>query len=63
MIFNGRQNQIQFNSATDFTVRNPQFLADGSSDPNRSRPNQAGFGAANGAMGMRSFQARISFSF
>jgi hypothetical protein len=43
----GRQNQIQFNSPTDQTVRNPQFLADGTVDPNRLKPNQAGFGAAN----------------
>jgi len=63
VIFNSRSTGIQFNSATDFTVRNPQFLPDGSVDPNRVRPNNAGFGAANGAMGMRSFQARISFSF
>ena len=44
----GRQNQIQFNSPTDLTVRNSQYLADGTLDPNRLKPNQAGFGAANG---------------
>jgi hypothetical protein len=43
----GRQTQIQFNSPTDQTVRNSQFLADGSVDPNRLQPRNAGFGAAN----------------
>jgi hypothetical protein len=43
----GRQNQIQFNSPTDQTIRNSQFLADGSVDPNRVQPRNAGFGAAN----------------
>ena len=45
---NGRQNQIQYNSPTDQTIRNSQTLADGTNDPNRLKPNQAGFGAANG---------------
>jgi hypothetical protein len=43
----GRQNQVQFNSPTDQTIRNSQFLPDGSLDPNRLQPRNAGFGAAN----------------
>ena len=31
----GRQNQIQFNSPTDQTIRNSQVLADGTLDPLR----------------------------
>jgi hypothetical protein len=46
-IITGRQNQIQYNSPTDQTIRNSQFLADGSVDPNRLQPRNAGFGAAN----------------
>jgi hypothetical protein len=46
-IITGRQTQIQFNSPTDQTIRNSQFLADGTLDPNRLTPRNAGFGAAN----------------
>ena len=46
-IITGRQNQIQYNSPTDQTIRNSQFLADGSVNPNRLTPRNAGFGAAN----------------
>ena len=38
---------MNFNSPTDQTIRNSQFLADGSVDPNRLQPRNAGFGAAN----------------
>jgi hypothetical protein len=63
VVINGRQNQIQFNSPTDLTVRNSQFLADGSVDPNRLKPNQAGFGAANSAQTMRNLQLMVRFQF
>jgi hypothetical protein len=46
-IVTGRQTQIQFNSPTDQTIRNSQFLPDGTVDPNRLTPRNAGFGAAN----------------
>ena len=45
---NGRNTKINYNSPTDQTIRNSQYLADGTVDPNRLKPNQAGFGAANG---------------
>jgi len=43
----GRNNSITFTSPTDQTVRNSQYLADGTLDPNRLQPRNAGFGAAN----------------
>jgi hypothetical protein len=63
VIFSGRQTQLQMNSVTDQTVRNSQFLADGTMDPARERPNQAGFGAANNAMGPRTVQVQARFTF
>ena len=44
---NGRNNSVNYNSPTDQTVRNSQFLPDGTVDPNRVQPRNAGFGAAN----------------
>ncbi len=63
VIFDGRSTGIQFNSTTDMTVRNSQYLADGTMDPNRRLPNQAGFGAANSAMALRSVQLQVKFLF
>jgi hypothetical protein len=73
-IITGRQNQIQFNSPTDLTVRNPQTLPDGSLNPARLTPRTAGFGAATGAQNRgrdgaiggnynRTIQASIRFQF
>ena len=63
VIYNNRQSQIQFNSPTDLTIRNSQTREDGSLDPNRLTPRNAGFGAATGAANLRNFQAMIRFSF
>jgi hypothetical protein len=63
VVINARQNQIQFNSPTDLTVRNPQFLADGSVNPARLLPKDAGFGAATGAQNMRNLQLQVRFQF
>ena len=63
LVFNGRQTTLQLNSPTDLTVRNSQFLADGSIDPARVRPTNAGFGAVTGANALRSVQGQIRFSF
>ena len=62
-IFNARVNQLQLNSPTDPTVRNPQYLADGTIDPARLKPRDAGFGAVTGAQAMRSMQLQIRFQF
>ena len=63
VVYNGRVTTVQLNSPTDQTVRNPQFRPDGSVDPNRLTPRNAGFGAVTSAQGMRSIQAQIRFSF
>ena len=59
----GRQNQLQLNSPTDPTIRNNQFLADGSLNPLRLRPRDAGYGAATGAADMRTIQMQLRFQF
>jgi hypothetical protein len=46
IVIDGRQNQLQLSSPTDLTIRNPQYLADGTLNPARIRPQDAGFGAA-----------------
>ena len=42
---------------------NPQFLADGTVDPNRLKTTAAGFGAVTGAQPLRTIQAQLRFSF
>jgi hypothetical protein len=59
----GRQNQLQLNSPTDLTIRNNQFLADGTLNPARVRPRDAGYGAATGAADMRTAQLQLRFQF
>jgi len=63
VVITGRQNQVQYNSPTDLTIRNSQTLADGSIDPARATPRTAGFGAANAAQTMRNAQVQIRFRF
>ena len=63
VIYTNRQNQIQYETPTDLTVRNPQYLADGTLNPARLQPRNAGFGAATQAADLRNFQAMIRFTF
>ncbi len=63
VVYNARQTQLQLVSPTNQTIRNPQFLPDGSVDPNRLKTTSAGFGAATGAQPLRTIQAQIRFSF
>jgi hypothetical protein len=63
VVISDRQEQIQFVSPTNLTIRNSQTLADGSIDPARVTPRTAGFGAAQGAMAMRTMQMQIRFRF
>jgi hypothetical protein len=70
VIINGRSTNIQFNSATDMSVRNSQFNADGTMATGRNLPNNAGFGAATGARdsfggsnALRSIQLQVQFKF
>ena len=60
---NASNGRIDFNSLTDQTVNNSQVLADGSVNPARLRPNQAGFGAVTGAQALRSVQGQVRFLF
>ena len=52
-----------YRSPTDQTMVNSQYLADGSLDPNRLQPRNAGFGAATSAQPMRNMQLQIRFAF
>ena len=63
VVYNARQTQLQLVSPTNQTVRNSQFLADGSVDPNRLKTTSAGFGAVTGAQPLRTIQAQLRFSF
>ena len=63
VIYTGRSTTVQYNSPTDLTVRNSQTLADGSNDPARLVPRNAGFGAVNGAAALRSMQIQLRFAF
>jgi hypothetical protein len=63
VVYNGRVTTVQLNSPADQTVRNSQYLPDGTIDPNRVLPRNAGFGAVNSAQALRSVQAQIRFLF
>ena len=56
--------QVQLNSPTDQTVRNPQFNADGTLvQSDRLHPQNAGFGAVTAAQAMRTVQVQLRFQF
>jgi len=63
VVYNARNTTVQLNSPTDQTVRNSQYLPDGTVDPTRLLPRNAGFGAVTGAQPLRSVQAQIRFQF
>jgi len=42
---------------------NSQFNADGTVNQSRLKPNNAGFGAATGARGLRNIQLQLRFQF
>jgi hypothetical protein len=63
VVIDGRVNQLQLNSPTDLTVRNPQFNADGTVNGARLKPKDAGFGAATSAQAMRTVQVQLRFQF
>jgi hypothetical protein len=63
VIFSTPNTTVPFNSTTDQTVRTSQFLADGTVDPARLKPNQAAFGAVTGAANLRSVQGQVRFLF
>jgi hypothetical protein len=63
VIYNNRQNNVIYRSPTDQTIVNSQYLPDGTLDPNRVQPRNAGFGAATGAQPLRNMQLQIRFRF
>jgi hypothetical protein len=63
VVFSGRQAQLQLVSPANQTVRNPQYLSDGSVDPTKLKTTAAGFGAVTGAQTMRTVQMQIRFGF
>ena len=62
-MINNRQRNVTYRSPTDLTIANSQTLADGSIDPARLQPSNAGFGAATGAQNMRNLQVMVRFGF
>ena len=62
-MFNNPNTTVAFNSTADQTVRQSMYLADGTLDPARLRPNQAVFGAVSGARGLQSVQGQVRFQF
>ena len=63
VVINARQTQMQYNSPTDQTSGTRSTCADGSLDPARLTPSNAGFGAATGAQNMRNLQVSFRFQF
>jgi hypothetical protein len=63
VVFNGRNATVQVTSPVNLTTSNPQYDAAGNLVQTRLQPQNAGFGAATGAQGMRSMQAQIRFQF
>jgi len=63
VILNGRNSTATFNNPTSMTLQNNQYNADGSIASGRSLPKNAGFGAANSAMNMRSVQLEVRVAF
>jgi hypothetical protein len=62
-VINNRQRNVTYRSPTDLTITNSQTRADGSIDPARLTPRNAGFGAATGAQAMRTVQLMVRFGF
>jgi len=63
VVINDRNRNVIYRSPTDLTVVNSQYLPDGSVDPARLTPKNAGFGAATGAQPMRNMQLQIRLGF
>ena len=63
VVYNARHTQLQLVSPTNQTIRNSQYLADGTVDPARLKTTSAGFGAATGAQALRSIQVQLRFAF
>ena len=58
-----RVTQMQLASPTNQTLVNNQYLDDGTLNPARVLPRNAGFGAVTGASAARSMQVQLRFNF
>jgi hypothetical protein len=63
VVINNRVTNVIYRSPMDLTVVNSETLPNGSIDPARLTPKNAGFGAATGAQPMRNLQLQIRFGF
>jgi hypothetical protein len=63
VVFSAVNTRLDLVSPTDQTIRNAQFLADGTVDPNRVKVSNAGFGAVTNAQALRSVQLQARFTF
>jgi hypothetical protein len=63
VIFNGGNRTLNINNVLGQTVTNGQFLADGTVDPTKAKPNANAFGSATSAMAPRTIQGQIRFIF
>jgi len=63
VVINGRSTSMTLNNPTNQVIQNGQFNADGSIASGKSLPRNAGFGAANGAQGMRNIQLELRMTF
>jgi hypothetical protein len=63
VVIDQRQTTVTYVSPTNLTVVNNQFNADGTLNASRSKPNNAGFGAATRALAMRNVQVQLRFQF
>jgi hypothetical protein len=61
--YTGRDSTVDYVDPVSQRIRNSQTLADGSNDPDRLRPRNAGFGAVTSAGGMRDVRLTVRFSF
>jgi hypothetical protein len=63
VVFSGRSTTMTLASPTNQTLVNSQFLADGTVNPARLKPQDAGFGAVTGAQAMRVIHMQVRFGF
>jgi len=63
VVYNARNTTLQLVSPTNQSIRNSQYLADGTVDPNRLKTTAAGFGAVTGAQPLRTVQMQFRFAF
>jgi hypothetical protein len=63
VVYTNRNTTIQYDNPTSLNILNSQTQPDGSPNPLRLTPRTAGFGAATGAMDLRSVQVQVRFRF